>query len=331
MSKTVMAFDIGESYLKIVQQQNGTMKIHSMQLPDNLMQDGIIQMPHMMTDFLKGVKKEYNLSNGQCGLVVPEELVVCRSLTLPAMTEKQLEVNLPFEFSDYISGEPQKYVYDYAMHEMICNEEGEPVEMRLTGAVMSKEAVTNYVNIFKNAGLKLRTLIPQEIALSNIMKAAVAEGRADAEKEYCIVNLGHRATQVYIFKGDEMVVFRNIHVGGQMIDEAIAENRNVDVYVARTHKNKNYNGVLVEEFVQEAYGRIAVEVMKVINFYRFNNRESNLEHISFIGGGSNIQALCDNVAEINDLKRKPMRELLPKSLEANADMIGVFALGVLLQ
>ena len=331
MGKTVMAFDIGESYLKIVLKQSGGLKVHSVQMPDNLMKEGIIEMPHMMTDFLKQVKKDYSLPMGECGIVVPEELVVCRSLTLPAMTEKQLEVNLPFEFSDYISGEPQKYVYDYAMHEMICNDEGEPVEMRLTGAVMSKESVTNYVNIFKNAGLKLRTLIPQEISLSNIMKAAVAEGRAEKEKEYCIVNLGHRATQVYIFKGDEMVVFRNIHVGGNLIDEAIAENRNVDVYVARTHKNKNYNGVLEAEYTQEAYGRIAVEVMKVINFYRFNNRESTLEDICFIGGGSNIPALCENIAEINDFTRGSMRELLPKSLDANADMSGVFALGVLLQ
>ena len=331
MGKTVLGFDIGESYIKIAEQDKDKVVIHAIQLPDNLMQDGIIQMPHMMTDFLKDIKKEYNLPKGECGLVVPDELVVCRSLTLPAMTEKQLAVNLPFEFSDYISGEPQKYVYDYAMHEMICNDEGEPVEMRLTGAVMSKESVVSYVNIFKNAGLKLRTLIPQEIAIANVMKTAFAEGKISEDKEYCIVNLGHRSTQIYIFKGSEMVVYRNIHVGGLIIDEAISENRNVDVYVARNHKNKNYNNVLEEEYVQEAYGRIAVEVMKVINFYRFNNRESTLENMYFMGGGSNIPGLCHSVAEINGLQKQSIKELLPLDIDANADMIGVFALGILLQ
>lgn len=331
MSKTVLGFDIGESYLKIVHQGSHGMKIHSIQMPENLVQDGIIQMPHMMSDFLKGIKKEYGLPGGQCGIVVPEELVVCRSLTLPAMTEKQLEVNLPFEFSDYISGEPQKYVYDYAMQEMICNDEGEPVEMRLTGAVMSKESVLSYVNIFKNAGFKLRTLIPQEIALTNIMKVAVEEGRADADKEYCIVNLGHRGTQVFIFKGTELTVFRNLHIGGRSLDEAIAENKHVDAYVARNYKNKNYNGVLETELAQEVYARIAVEVRKVINFYRFNNRESTLENVYFMGGGSNIPALCDSVAEVNDLKKSSMYELLPKGVSTEADMIGALAMGVLLQ
>lgn len=331
MSKTVLAFDIGESTMKIAQKSSNEIKVHAVQMPDNLIKDGIVQMPHMLSDFLKEVKKDLNLPGGECGLVVPDELVVCRSLVLPAMTEKQLKVNLPFEFSDYISGEPNKYVYDYALEEMFYDEEGKPLEMKLTGAVMSKESVTGYVNMFKNAGLKLRTLIPQEIALKNIMKAAIESGKVLADKEYCIVNLGHRSTQVYIFKGAEMVVFRTIHLGGQIVDEAIAENENVDVYVARNHKNRNYNNVLDAEYVTDTYGRIAVEVMKVINFYRFNNRESALGEIYFMGGGSNIPALCSSIAEINDFTQKPMAELLPESVAADTDMIGVIAVGVLLQ
>ena len=331
MSKTICAFDIGESYIKIAVKSKKGMEVYSMQMPENLVKEGIIQMPHMLSDFLKEVKAECKLPKGECGIIVPDELTVCRTLTLPAMTEKQLQVNLPFEFSDYISGEPQKYVYDYALQEMYYDEDGKPTEMRLTGAVMSKESVTNYVNIFKHAGLKLRTLIPQEIALTNIMKDALETGRIEAENEYCIINLGHRATQIYIYKGDELVVYRNLHIGGAAIDEAIAENENVDVFVARNHKNRNYNQVLDAEYTKDTFARIAVEVRKVINFYRFNNRESMLEHVYFTGGGSNLTELCENIAEINDLQPKSMRELLPAEADQEMDMIGIFALGVLLQ
>jgi len=331
MSKTVLAFDIGESTMKIAQKTGNGIKVHAVQMPDSLMKDGIVQMPHLLSDFLKETKRDLGLPNGECGLIVPDELVVCRSLVLPAMTVKQLTVNLPFEFSDYISGEPNKYVYDYALDEMVCDEEGKPVEMKLTGAVMSKESVLSYIDMFKNAGLKLRTLIPQEIALRNIMKDALEAGRIQADQEYCIVNLGHRSTQVFIFKGAEMVVFRTIHLGGQIIDEAIAENRHIDVYAARNHKNHNYNNVLQEEFVTDTFGRFAVEVMKVINFYRFNNRESTLEQIYFMGGGSNIPALCDGIAEINEFKQSSMLDLLPKGVAEDTDMIGAIASGVLLQ
>lgn len=331
MSKTILTFDIGESYIKIAHKEKDSIKVYVEQMPENLMKDGIIQMPHMMTDFLKGLKKELHLPKGDCGVVIPDELTVCRTLVLPAMTAKQLEVNLPFEFSDYISGEPQKYVYDYAMQEMIYDEDENPKEMVLTGAVMSKESVASYVNIFKNAGFRLRTLIPQEIALTNVMRTALEAGRVEKDKEYCVVNLGHRATQVYIFKGDRLNVIRNIPVGNVAIDKVISENENVDEFVARTYKNKNFNNILEKDYAKETFGMIAVEVMKVINFYRFNNRETMLEDMYFAGGGSNIIDLCNSIAEANALNGRRMIELLPDGMDKNTDLSGTLAIGVLLQ
>ena len=331
MKKTVVAFDMGETYLKIARQTKEGISVQTVQMPENLISEGTVQMPHMLSDFLKGVKKQYRLPSGMCGMVVPDELTVCRSVVLPAMTQAQLEVNLPFEFSDYISGEPQKYVYDYALDEMLYDDEGKPTEMRLTGAVMSKESVSSYVHMFADAGFKLRTLIPQEIAIGNIMKQGVVDGRVKADEEYCIINLGHRSTQIYVFCGDKQLVYRNVHVGGSFIDQVISENENVDVFVARTHKNTNFNNILDTDVVREMYTRIAVEVRKVINFYRFNNRDSLLENVYFIGGCSNITELCDTIAEINDLQKKPMTDILPASVKDNTDMIGTFAIGVLLQ
>ena len=171
MKKTAIAFDIGESYVKIAQRNGDKITVEDIQMPENLVRDGIVQMPHVLTDFLKELKKEHHLPSGPCGIVVPDEVTVCRSFTMPVMTEAQLEVNLPFEFSDYISSEPQKYVYDYIVLDVKKDEEGKPVEMDLMGAVMSKEEVLNYVNIFRNAKMKLTTLIPEEIALGNIMRS----------------------------------------------------------------------------------------------------------------------------------------------------------------
>ena len=331
MSKTMLTFDMGDSYIKIVKSEGSKVTVYTKQMPENMVKDGVIEMPLMMSDFLKQLKKEFKLPKVDCGMVVPDELTVCRKLTLPAMTEAQLEVNLPFEFSDYISGKPQRYVYDYAMQEMIYDEEGQPKEMVLTGAVMSKESVYKYVDMFKDAGFKLRTLIPQEIAVTNVMKQAVASGKASADKVYCLVNLGHRSTQVYMFKGDKLDVLRNIYLGGVTIDATIAEMENIDAFVARTYKHNNFNGVLERESCHETFGRIAVEVMKVINFYRFSNRESELEDIYFFGGCSNIYELCDSIAETNGLEMKSMTELLPDEVEKSTDMIGLYAMGVAMQ
>ena len=331
MKKINLTFDMGDSHIKIAKREKGKIIVHAIQMPENLIKEGLIQVPHMVSDFLKDLRLEYNLPRVECGMVVPDELVVCRNLTMPAMTIDQLKVNLPFEFTDYISDEPQKYVYDYAVKDLIYEEDGSLKEMNLTGVVMSKEAVDTYVNIFKNAGFSLRTIIPQEIAMTNVMRNAVEMGRIDAEKEYCIVNLGHRTTQVFVFHGEKLIVLRNIHLGSSVIDKVIAEHKNIDEFMARAYKNQNYKDILDEAYVREQYSRISLEIRKVINFYRFNNRSSELQDVYFIGGGSNLKGLPETISEMNELTYKSMRDLLPAEAEEKIDLSGLCALGVMLQ
>ena len=55
MKKTAIAFDIGESYIKIAQRNGNKITVETVQMPENLIRDGIIQMPNVLTDFLKEV------------------------------------------------------------------------------------------------------------------------------------------------------------------------------------------------------------------------------------------------------------------------------------
>ena len=126
-------------------------------------------------------------------------------------------------------------------------------------------------------------------------------------------------------------MLRNIYLGGTTIDKTISDIENIDEFVARTYKHNNFNGVLDNDACHETFGRIAVEVMKVINFYRFSNRESEIEDIYFFGGCSNIEGLCDSITNAIGLNKKPMTDLLPSEVEKGTDMIGLYALGVSMQ
>lgn len=331
MKKMSLSFDMGGSHIKIAKREKGKISVHSVQMPENLIKDGVVQVPHMLSDFLKELKEEYKFPKGECGIVVPDDVVVCRHLTLPAMTEDQLKVNLPFEFADYITEEPQSYFYDYAVQDMVYDENNKPKEMNLVAAAMSKETIDSYISIFNNAGLKLRTIIPHEVAMANIVKNAVEKGKLKKEEESCIIDLGHRTTQVYIFKGEELCVVRNIHLGTSLIDKAIAEYENIDEFLARTHKNMNYNNVLDEDCCRTAYGSIAVEIMKVINFYRYSNRTSSLQNIYLVGGGSNIKQLSMAIADTTEMNSKSFVELLTDVADGNVDVSGLNAIGVMMQ
>lgn len=331
MKKLNLSFDIGESHIKIARREKDKIVVHVAKMPENLFKEGKMLAPHLVADYIKDLRQQYKIPRTACGLVVPEELVVCRNLTLPAMTEEQLMINLPFEFTDYISDEPQKYVYDYALKEMIYDEAGNPKEMNLTAAVMSKESVDTYVSTMRNAGLDLRVIVPPEIAMSNVMRNAVEEKRIAPDEEFCIVNLGYKMTQVFIYKGESLAVLRKIHMGTVEIDKAIAENENVDEFVAKTYRNTNYNYVLRNDYVREQYLRIAVEIRKVINFYRFNNRSSEIKNMYFVGPGSSLEGLCDIITENNELQLGVVNELLPPSTQLGIEFSGLNAIGVMMQ
>ena len=48
-------------------------------------------------------------------------------------------VNLPYEYQDAINGEKDNYIFDYAMKGIINDENGNPVEMQLLGAMVHKD------------------------------------------------------------------------------------------------------------------------------------------------------------------------------------------------
>lgn len=331
MSKTIVGFDIGNSFLKVAVRKSKAMQVHTIPMPDNLIKEGLVIYPAMMIDFLKDIKKDYKLKSGPCGLILPDALTIYRSMTMPPMTDRQLDINLPFEFHDYITGEPEDYVYDYCVQELVRDENDEVTEIKLVAAAAAKARVLEYTNMFKSAGFKIQTVLPQEVAVTNLVKNAIQTGKALTDKEYCLVNIGHLSTKVYIFKGDRLLVTRTIAIGGIDFDKAIAENENVDIYMAGTYKATNYNGVMDKEYCRDVYTKLTLEVIKVLNYYYFNNRNSALDSIYFGGGVSGLTALCRTIAEATNLEYKPLVKLLPDDMDETEAADGVLAIGLLMQ
>lgn len=64
---------------------------------------------------LRDLVRREKINVKSCALVLPPESAYVRRVTVPAMTSKQLKVNLPYEFHDYIQQGKEEYFYDYAV------------------------------------------------------------------------------------------------------------------------------------------------------------------------------------------------------------------------
>ena len=250
-------------------------------MPEDLVREGRVTSPAAMTEFLKNTLKENGIRGGNCAMVLPSSVVIGHHITMPAMSENELKLNLPFEFRDFVGKDGAKFDYDYSVLGIKDN------VMELYAAAVRKDVVEQYYSIFKKAGLTLKVAIPAEMAWRNLV-----ENGSNLPKKLCIVDVGHNTTRVNIFVDGNFVMGKDIDMAGALIDQTIADDQKVDIYAARNRKEANMNKILSSEFLNDAYQTLAIEVMKIVNFFNYSDStEGDLEHVYYCGGSSVIEPL----------------------------------------
>ena len=146
MGKTYTGVDIGDSSIKLAVCDGATVsKVAIETLPDGLVVDGRVVSHDAMADLIKSVVKNTGGVPKDAAFVVPGTDSLFRRLSLPAMTEKELQLNLPYEFRDYISQGKDRYVYDYAMLGMQAGPDDAPEGMELLAVAAPKQAIADYM------------------------------------------------------------------------------------------------------------------------------------------------------------------------------------------
>ena len=274
-----------------------------------------------------------------------------------AATEEQLRLNLPYEFHDYIGNEMDKYVFDYAM--IYADQE----KMDLIGAACTKELSQQFEKLAKMAHLKLVGLVPAVLGLEWILeyteermadeKKALetklnaephkkeekenAEGAEKSEtvKDYAILDLGTQALRIHFFRQGIYDITRTMEPGCEEIEQIRSGDKNKMQELGIEAEEENREETDKEKLaavLEEQYRTHAVQVMRVLNFYSFNNVNNTIDSLYYCGGGARYGELIDALKETLDLPVRSVAELLPEvSLDEEDEWIdSPQAYGVLL-
>lgn len=288
MGKVRLCLDIGSNSLQIVVPQGAGFQIEEVKLPEGMVDEaGAMVLPHAFAQFLKQTKKELGLPSGPVALVLPASQIICKLVNMPNITEAQVMMNLPYEFSEFVQGAADLYKYDYAVCDKLPDEEGIP----MMAAVALKDTLAGYTKVFAQAGMRLQTVLPQEMALIQLCRT-----KGGDSEEFCFVDLGHQCTRITVVYKDRIRASRQITIGGRDLDRVIANEAGVSQFLANTHKMSNFHNVLGIPAVVEICDRIAVEILKVVNFYNFTYRDNALRGVYLVGGGTRLDCLTQSIA-----------------------------------
>jgi type IV pilus assembly protein PilM len=312
MAGKTIGIEIGNDSVKLAVVSGGRVqKVAAEHLPENMVLEGNVTSPDAMSSFIRKMRKEHHIPGGNCALVLPYRSVITNSVTLPPMSDGELKMNLPFEFRDYVGADGAKYHYDYAVMDVVNGPTGQAEKVEVFAAAVRQDLINKSYDMLKKAGLTMKVALPQEMAWLNLVRKATEE-----PNEICIVDVGHTATRVFLYADGKFVMGRELEIGGQLLDEAIASSLKLDVHIARSYKENNLNGVWSSAVCADGYNALAVEIMKVVNFYaNFSGRETKLNDIYFCGGQSTVEGLRTAVRKATGLTAHHICRLVPGGWE----------------
>jgi len=306
MSRSIIGLDFGSRALKAAVWDGGKVtRLIEEPMPEQLVRAGAVTSPEAMSDFLKKVLKEQHVTARRAAVLLPPSQVFVQLSELPAMTQNQLKLNLPYEFRDFIPENRDNYFYDYAVLDTVTDETGTPKTLRLLAAAVSKELIKSYESLCRWAGLKLVTAIPVEMAYTNLLRRW-----GQGQREVCIIDCGHVGQRVYFYSGGNFETARTGEQGGSGVDAVLADLLDTDIHIAQVRKELGAQGELELPQVRAYFQDTLRDAQRAVNFYHFSNPDRQLEAGFFCGGGGRIPFVREELEAMTGLRMRPISELL---------------------
>lgn len=306
MASDILGIEIGTHSTKIVEVKNGQIRNYIYtETPENAVgNEGLIAF-EAMGQTLKEALQEHHIRTRKTAIVLPDVNVYLHKVTLPVMNEKQLAVNLPYEFHDMIQGDKDSYLYDYVVTH-IEKKDGIAKEMELLAAAVEKRVVEDYTEMCKRIGLRLVRLEPRQLSLACLMREMHME---EAEKDVMFLDLGENETVLDMYRNTVYDTSRTMDTGLVNIVEKAADILHCDRHIARKRLETSDASVLDNPEIETIYNDIAVETMRAINYYMYENQDTTVEKVYYYGGGSGIPQFIHTIQDTISLKLVPLSSI----------------------
>lgn len=291
-ANNILGLYCGQGRLSLTLAKGGEVKKSIwVNVPDNIMEGTEIKSENLFAALLKETIKQNGMSCKNVAFAITSDDVFIRNITIPRMTPDQIRINIPFEFRDFIHGELKEYIFDYAYlpgRDGMNEATGEPT-MNLVAAAIPSESLESISRMMKKAGLRLVKAAPSIFGYESLLK--LLPSADEREKERCFMNIGYDDTRMLIYKNGKYKLTHMIDIGEYKIVQVLADEMNVDMHLAKTYLETNYENCQQLQAVRNTYKDISLEILKGINFYEVSDMTARLGDIVLCGGGAMITPL----------------------------------------
>ena len=290
--KDVIGLDIGCSSVKLVElrEDKKGYKLQNLAispLPPEAIVDGALMDSVTIIDAVRDVIANSKTKTKDVVTSVSGHSVIVKRISLPFMTEAELEESIQWEAERYIPFDINDVNIDFQIFGAAPDN---PEVMDVVLVAAKKDIINDYVSIIMETGLNPVIIDIDSFALENMLAINYEVAK---EETVAIVNVGASVTNINIIKNNISAFTRDIFKGGNQITEEIQRQLHVDHEEAEKIKVGSKVDLasqsVIENVLKTASESLAVEIGNSLDFFQSTTTYEKIGKFFLSGGGSKIK------------------------------------------
>ena len=302
-SKSVVGLDIGSSAVKAVELKPAGKGFRvaaygEEPVPPDAIVDGAIIDAGAVAEAIRQVFERNKAFKGKdvCASLSGNAVIV-KKITLPVMTESELDESIYWEAEQYIPFDIQDVNLDYQILDAGTGPDSRgSMEVLLVAA--KKEKIGDYTGVIAQAG---RTPVIVDVDAFALQNAFDVNYGLDPGQVTVLLNAGASAININILQGEQSMFTRDISIGGNAYTEAVQKELDLPHELAeQLKKGIPVDGASFEEaqpVLRAVTENVLLEVQKTFDFFKATASSDRIDRIMLSGGASRVDGFRDMLHE----------------------------------
>jgi len=287
--KDVIGLDIGSSSVKLLELQQGKNGYRLKNvgigfLPPGAIIDGVIKELDAVTGIIQELVSNLKIKNKSVATSISGHSVIIKNVSMPVMTEKELEESIKWEAEQYIPFEIDDVNIDF----QIMGENTEDKnKMNVLLVAAKQDMIGDYITAIKGAGLNTVVMDIVSFALMNMYELNYPY---EEDNAIALIDIGANILNMNVLKNGVSVFTRDVSIGGNRITEEIQKRKDISyeeaeaLKVGGTTEGVEYSEIT--DIIEEVFLSLAIEIQRSLDFFWATFAEENISKICISGGCS---------------------------------------------
>ncbi len=309
MKKQVVGLDIGSSAVKVLELKKSGKGVEVGKLgvenlaPDMVVDGAIVDTGAVINTIMK-VFADHKIKTPQVATSVSGHSVIVKRLSLPPMTDEELDEAVQIEASQSIPFDITEVNLD---HQTLASGDGGNMDVLLVAA--KKDKILNYTSVINIAKRTAAIVDVDAFALQN----AYEFNYEPAENQtVALLNIGASVMNINIARGRVPLFTRDVSIGGNQYTDSLQKELDLSFEDAeRVKMGKPVPGISEEArlpVLKSVSEIIILEIQKTFDYFRANVTGEQIQKIFLAGGSARVAGLLDLLKQEFSI---PVEELNP--------------------